>query len=436
MDELQIGIAKVDVTPSGAVPMAGYVARVGHSLGVHDPLWARCFLFHHGRARGALVVLEVVGVHEHWAAEAQRRVAAAADVPPEKVVVACTHTHSGPAGLNVPPTPNPTQTAMAEAILARVEQAAAQAAQALAPARVGVATAPVPGIAGHRTRPQQPVDQTLWALVIGDAMDRVRAVLANFPCHSTVLGPDNRLLSGDLFGAAAAAAERRLGHGAVVALAVGAAGDISTRFFRQAQDFREVDRLGDLLATALVRLVQAATPARDASVAVRWRQCWLPYKPTPTVHEARRMAEELRAELAALVPQGTVPPGALHIARTRVEGAERLLAMVEAGVLAADGAEAVLYGLRIGPGILIGIPGEPFSSVGQAIRDRATPPFQATGLGLVNGYLGYFPDEDAVRTGWYEALISPFDHRATMVLTAAATALVAEMEEEDSGRRA
>jgi len=435
MDELLIGISKVDITPPEAVPMAGYVARVGRSLGVHDALWARCFLLHHGKARAVLIVLEVLGIHEQWATEMRRRVAKAADVSPDEVVVACTHTHSGPAGLEIPPTSDPTQVTVAEFILARAEQAAVQAAQTLAPARIGVTTAPVTGIAGHRNQPQRPVDQTLWATVIRDVGGRVRGILANFPCHSTVLGPDNRLLSGDLFGAAAAIAERRLGHDTVVALTVGAAGDISTRFFRQAQDFYEVNRLGDLLATTLLRLAQAATPVR-ADLAVRWRQCWLPYKPLLTIDEAQQIVEKLRVELAALAQQGTVSPSTLRIARTRVEGAEQLYAMVKAGALTTGGAEALLCGLRIGPGILIGIPGEPFSSVGQTIRDEAVPPFQVAVLGLANGYLGYFPDEDAVQEGWYEALISPFDHQATRVLLKAAMALLAEMMEEAHEGRA
>ncbi len=434
MVNLQVGIAKATITPPGVVPMAGYIARGGKSLGVHDPLWARCFLFDNGRARGALVVLDLVGIHERWAAEAQRRVAAAADVVPERVVVACTHTHSGPAGLEVPPAANPAQGDVAEVVLAGVEEAAAQAARTVAPAVMSVATSSAHGVASHRTWPQQPVDQTLWSLVIRDARGSVRGVLANFPCHSTVLGGDNRFLSGDLFGAAAMATERELNNGAVVALTVGAAGDISTRFMRQAQDFSEMDRIGRILTSALMKLIEAATPSDDASVAVRWRRCWLPYKAIPSADTAQRMISDLRAELTALLGQSTTARGSLRVARTRVEGAERLLSMAKSGMQAAGGTEAQLCGLRLGPGILIGIPGEPFSTVGQAVRERASPPLQSAVLSLANGYLGYFPDEDAVRAGLYEALTTPFDHVATMTLTATATALVGEMEEEDGGR--
>lgn len=434
MVNLQAGIAKATITPPGVVPMAGYITRSNESLGVHDPLWARCFLFDSGRAQVALVVLDLVGIHERWAAEVQRRVAAAAGVAPEMVVVTCTHTHSGPGGLEVPPAASPVQERVAEVVLAGAEKAAAQAARTLTPAVMGVATSSVHGVASNRNWPQQHVDQTLWSLVIRDARGSVRGVLANFPCHSTVLGGDNRLLSGDLFGAAAMTTERALSNGAVVALTVGAAGDISTRFTRQAQDFSEVDRIGRILTSVLMKLIEAATPSNDASVALRWRHCWLPYKAIPSMEAAQRMIDNLRVELTALLGRRTTAPGPLRVARTRVEGAERLLSMAQSGMQAAGGTEAQLCGVRLGPGILIGIPGEPFSTVGQVVRNQATPPLQSTVLSLANGYLGYFPDEDAVRLGWYEALTTPFDHIATMSLTEAAAALVGEMEEEDDVR--
>ena len=435
MDNLLIGVAKVEITPSGSVPMAGYMARNGWSLGVHDPLWVRCFLFSQREVRFALVVLELLGVHAQWVREIQRRVADAANIPAGGVVVACTHTHSGPAGLEVPYGQDPVQVAVVETILTRVEECATQAAKNLSPAKIGVATVSVGGIAGHRSCPKRAVDQTLWALVIRDKKaDRVRGVIANFPCHSTILGPQNRLLSGDLFGAAAASAERELGPNSVVAITVGAAGDISTRFFRQAQSFPEVARLGSILVNALVRLVQRSVPTNEAGIAIRWKQCWLPYKLAPNVNEVKRTIKESQAEVAILSRQSGTPPHMLRLVQTRLEGARQLRAMIESGTLSRGGTEILLCGLRLGYGILIGIPGEPFSIVGEAIRNRVTTPFQAAVLSLTNGYVGYFPDEDAVQAGWYEALVSPFDHQATAMLTTEVADLAVKMIGENDER--
>lgn len=427
MDGLLTGVAKVDITPPGPVPMAGYAARDGWSVGVHDALWARCFLFSQGEVRLALVVLDLLGVHHRWALEMQRRVADATTLPATGIVVACTHTHSAPAGLETPYIQTPMQKAVIETVLTRAEECAVQTEKSLFPGTISVATAALPGIAGHRTRPKLVVDQTLWALVIRDQMDRVRGVLANFPCHSTVLGPDNRLLSGDLFGTAAAIVERELGPNSVVAITVGAAGDISTRFFRQNQTFLELERLGGVLAEALMHLIERSVPGDASHIAIRWRRCWLPYKLLPTVKELHGIIEEGEAEFTKLRREMGVSPSVLRVVQTRLEGARHLMAMMESGTLDSGGIEVSLCGLRLGLGILIGIPGEPFSTVGEILRKQVTAPFYVSVLSLANGYTGYFPDEDAVREGWYEALISPFDHRATRLLIAAVEDLAAEL---------
>lgn len=436
MDELLTGVAKVDITPPRSVPMAGYAARDGWSVGVHDPLWARCFLFSRREARFALIVLDLLGIHHRWALEIQHQVAGAANIPVRGIVIACTHTHSGPAGLEIPYLQDPIQSFIIETIIDRVKECAVKAAENLFQARVGVAAAFVPGVAGHRNRPEKVVDQTLWALAIEDKKaNRVRGIIANFPCHSTVLGADNRLLSGDLFGAAATRAERELGPNSVVAVTVGAAGDISTRFSRQAQTFSELDRLGGIFANALISLVQKISLTDEAVIAIRWKRCWLPYKLAPTLDEVDRIIKESQAELAILRHQTGVPSSMLRLAQTRLEGAQRLRTMVEYGILDLGGTEVLLCGLRLGFGILIGIPGEPFSVVGEAVRNAVAVPFQATVLSLANGYVGYLPDKDAGRENWYEALVSPFDQQATDMLTTSAVALAAEMVQEDHGER-
>ena len=66
-----------------------------------------------------------------------------------------------------------------------------------------------------------------------------------------------------------------------------------------------------------------------------------------------------------------------------------------------------LTGVQIGDIAMVGIPGEPFTAIGRAIKD-------ASGWDLVmpmcctNGYEGYFPTMDAYLEGGYEARSSIF----------------------------
>ena len=66
-----------------------------------------------------------------------------------------------------------------------------------------------------------------------------------------------------------------------------------------------------------------------------------------------------------------------------------------------------LLGLSIGPVAFVGIPGEPFTGIGRAIKD--TEGFELIcPCALTNGSEGYFPMQDAYDEGGYEARSSSF----------------------------
>lgn len=429
---MRVGIGKADITPPETVPMAGYDARIGWSIGVHDRLSARCFLFAQGSEQFAVVILENVGISSSWAGHFQALVGEITDIAAERVIVACTHTHSGPTGLSNPlenaaALPSRSLQMVIETTVRNVRKCAFRAIASRFTARVGVATSTVDGICGHRTYPKEPVDQTLWLMKIEDRYERLRGLLANFPCHSTILGERNHFLSGDLFGAAATAVERAYHHNVIVGITVGASGDISTRFHRKEQTFAEVDRLGWVLANTISNLAETTCVDEQARCLVRCRTCFLPYKPKPSLEIVRRTIVQLNGELKRLQREKGHAPEEVRILQTRLEGASALLALAEIGKLDHRGEQATLIGVSIGRGLFVTFPGEPFNTIQRHIKRKIASEECATIFSLVNGYLGYFPDETAVKEGWYEAQISPFDDESTRILTEEALALLKEL---------
>jgi len=427
MDRLtRVGFAKVNITPTGSVPMAGYIARTSPSVGVHDPLFARCFLLYGEEKHGAIVVLDLVGITAKWVKVIQRLTEEVADIPQANVLVACTHTHSGPAGFAAPPW-STGAFPFVEETLERLRSGLERAAAVAIPVEAGVEACLVPGIGGHRTIPNRAVDQTLWTLVFrGEG--KTHGVLANFPCHSTILGADNLFLSGDLFGAASAVVEQKLGPGSVVAITVGAAGDVSTRFTRREQTFAEVERLGGRLGQAIMESIQRARLHADVSLAFSQRRVWLPYKALPPLEEVVQTVMRLQEEVASLRKRGQ-GEALLRVTETRLEGAKLLEALISKAKVA-EGVEAVLFGIRIGSAVLIGVPGEPFNELGWALRREWAGRFQVALAGLTGGTLGYFPSREAVEKGWYEALGSPFDWQATALIAQEAKHLLQELLKE------
>lgn len=91
---LRAGAASVDITPTEV--RSTYMAGFGmgrRARGVHMPLEASAVYIESGEDSVVLVSLDLVGLLKVWI---DRIRAAVTAVPGERVIVACTHTHSGP----------------------------------------------------------------------------------------------------------------------------------------------------------------------------------------------------------------------------------------------------------------------------------------------------------------------------------------------------
>ena len=97
--ELASGFGAGAITPDVPVFLAGFAARTEPAVGVHDELEAHAVVFEHNDSRLLLVVCDLLGMSPEVATDVRTAVAAAVDLPLERVLSACTHTHTGPSVL-------------------------------------------------------------------------------------------------------------------------------------------------------------------------------------------------------------------------------------------------------------------------------------------------------------------------------------------------
>jgi neutral ceramidase len=95
----QAGAAEVVITPPVGGEMDGYGARKSGSTGVHDDLLAHALVLDDGERRAAIVTCDVLFVDAPTVAAVRAAAARRWGLPPERVLVAATHTHQGPKGL-------------------------------------------------------------------------------------------------------------------------------------------------------------------------------------------------------------------------------------------------------------------------------------------------------------------------------------------------
>ncbi|HET8547619.1 MAG TPA: neutral/alkaline non-lysosomal ceramidase N-terminal domain-containing protein [Bryobacteraceae bacterium] len=299
---LRAGLARVEITPSGSMQMYGYAKRkCGPSNGTHDPLYAKALVLEAGDSRMAIVTLDLGSMVSN---NLRQEVAAKLNIP--LLLLAASHTHSAPAFL-----PYGSAQSMgpdADAYLAEVERrilsAVEQASKSMFDARLGIGRGLLQlgynrllvrddgrarALFDNLDRvPHGPVDPEFVLLRIDDASGRARALLVHYAAHAVVLGPTNCKYSADYPGVLQAKLEAEF-EGVQCMFVQGGAGDINPLFQgrtgKEEDDFRLVQKMGELLAAEVVRanrrvqmLPPRASSIQSKTEVLTFRDRWEPDK--------------------------------------------------------------------------------------------------------------------------------------------------------------
>lgn len=379
------GAAVVDITPAAGLMMCGYAARTEPALGAHDPLTARAVVVDDT----AIVVADVLGVHEETAARIRERSGFAED----RVVVIATHTHGAPL-----PMPSRGGGDADPAFLQRVEdgcvEAIRRAADGSKPARLFAGNGANPGIAFNRRTADGLIDPTVPVLRIVALDGAPLAVIFAHGCHPVVLGAGNRLYTADFPHFARVAIEDAV-PGAVAVFLPGCSGDVSTGHSAESsistetppdRTFAEAERLGFRLAESV--LAAPLTPLTGGATA-QTQPVSLPLERNEDGDLDDLARHWLQRAETAVAAWATLYR---HWAQWAVTTARHPLDPWQGRVTAFDWG-----GLP-----LIFLPGEIFAATALAIRagqPAAPVPFFVS---LADGAPGYIPPREAYPAGGYE----------------------------------
>ncbi|HOS38537.1 MAG TPA: neutral/alkaline non-lysosomal ceramidase N-terminal domain-containing protein [Spirochaetota bacterium] len=289
-DGLVAGAARVDITPPPGMPLAGYSKQSGAAEGFRTRLYARAIYIKPKTGKPiALVQCDLLSgslILHHRVAEL---VAKETGVGADALMIAGTHTHSGPGGYFESNFYNRFAAAAPgfdrdyfDFLAGRIAAAIMEAHTTSAPAKVAAGTMDFTGFSRNRsieayrhnaTVPEAKKNDIFAAvnpslhMVRVDCRDELgrfvpRAAFSSYSIHATVIPNSNRLYNADVFAAVTREFERlareRLGAGEdfVHAAANGTHGDNSPNY-RDARDFPEARRLGSALAARQFELFSA-----------------------------------------------------------------------------------------------------------------------------------------------------------------------------------
>ncbi|HUT88916.1 MAG TPA: hypothetical protein VMY37_05445 [Thermoguttaceae bacterium] len=342
--------------------------------GVRLPLHAKAVVIEKGERRIALVSLDLIGLAGEAVGgmagfRAQVAEAAEGAVRADDLVLASTHTHSGPESIALSELYHTEDFRKWSSQLAqRIGSAVRKAAGSVRPVRLATGSCPAPGLAVNRriktTRgiasvrrelppdvvigPEGPIDDEVRVCALVDGSNEPVAILVNFTAHP-VLEMCIKQVSPDYPGEMGLELEKR--HpGATVLFFQGACGNINTpTVSRGAASAREY---GHKLAAFVEEALGGLQPIGGDELSLSWKTLRLP---------ARTVTGEPQAEPL----------------ETRIGAA------------------------RIGDAAFVFLPGEPFVEIGLGIRAASPCKFTAV-VGYADDYIGYIPTDRAFANGGYE----------------------------------
>jgi neutral ceramidase len=420
MSSLQAGAARVVITPPIGVPLSGYFAAEGRkevARDIHDDLYARALVLQDDHYTIAIATSDLIGLGDEELEMVQAIVHQETGIEPEQLILACTHTHSGPVVHPFPPSdliPGQADEEYYRLLPRLIASAVTMAAQRRRPARIGAGSGScaininrreilpdgtVRGLPFLGRNPSGVVDREVGVLrVDDDVTGRPVAVLLSYACHPVVLGP-NVEISADYVGYTVSFLERMLGADAVALFANGAQGNMNAMI--HPGTYADAERLGVTLGAEALKVVLSTETHADIHIATETRRTELPLNPAAEPEAQRRYIRFLQAELQRFTSVGERMKAwdiemRLAVAHYRLYNREHLAfpympAMVTAFGFSGDGTS-------IG---LVSEPAELFCEYG--MQARSASPFATTlVLGLANGFIGYVPTPEVYTEGGYE----------------------------------
>lgn len=295
MAELNVGAAKVDITPVTSCWMEGYRSRKENgpmSTGVYDRLHARALVAEGGGDKVAVVSCDLCALDPDTINDVRRLVGDSIGMPPEHGMVFTTHNHSGPVtdyphGGGAPKT----NLEWLEGLAHKIAEVILLANVRLEPAKVGVVRG-TSATAMNRQQshedggvtlgqaPEKPTDPEVISIMVDSPRGTPIARVVNYGCHNTSLGPKNTRISGDYAGRSMTALEDHIGEGAVCLFVNGGSGNIDPfhRVLDDAADPR-VQEVADVFTRDVLKAWdQEVTFRADAHVGGMFYDLALPRK--------------------------------------------------------------------------------------------------------------------------------------------------------------
>lgn len=445
---LEAGVAVVDITPPVGYRMSGYF-RERVSEGVLNPLRAKALVLRQGPTLAAMVFCDIIGIAPEVSKEARRRAEAETGIPGANILLAATHSHTGPlyfgalrnhfheqalAAHGHDPCEKTDYTAL---LTNRIVQAIREAEGGLRPAACEAGVVEQRGLSFNRrfhmkdgsvrfnpgvlnpdiVRVAGPIDPDVGVVLFragekGGAM----AGLVNFALHLDTVGGTRYAVDYPYY--LEQSLRTTLGEDFTLLFGTGTCGDINHIDVTRKERLK-TETIGRALGKTIADSIGELVPVDAPSLAVRRTVVQAPLQ--------QFTAEEMAQAEADIRKVGTSKLSFLD----QVKAYKTLAVKWRGGPMMPLEVQVFRLSNEVA---VVGLPGEVFVDLGLAIK--AASPFPATlVIELCQDAPGYIPTKKAFAEGSYETVNSRIAPGGGELMADAAIRLLKELAPRRSGKK-
>lgn len=379
MNHPAFGAATIDITPPIGLQLCGY--RLRPSSWIDHPLRAEALVCNDGTESWALITVDLLGISNILVQAVRRGIAAQTQLKPESILIAATHTHSGPRAVAAGWNEFPEEVEYFNSLRSALVAVAAKAWQTRRPGTLVHGRTEARSMASNRRiqkeggewtnewhdpTGQHPgyVDPTIELLGVRREEGTLAALLVTYGCHPVTFGMGNEGISGD--------------YPSYLKDGLEASGEIETALF-----------------------------AVSGHANVDPRIC-VQTDPEPVRQLGQELSAIVLAALPSLKPIPAAPcraarePWAMPVSWELSEHSRTNFPVHQAG----ETIHTEVQSLRAGAVALLGLPGETVSEYMERLRQTSPAPITLL-LSVANDYVGYLVTEQILSEGAYEATMCP-----------------------------
>ncbi|MBX7208089.1 MAG: neutral/alkaline non-lysosomal ceramidase N-terminal domain-containing protein [Verrucomicrobiaceae bacterium] len=423
---LMAGAATSNITPEiGGDIIGGFLPFP--STHIHDELHARCLVLDDGKARVALVVCDLLGIHRSVSLEARKLIEKETGIAASNVLISCTHTHSATSALGDSPRAYVSDMKLGDYqrfVARRIADGVKRAANLLRPAEIAFGTVEAPEHVFVRrwflkegTMPPNPFgkidkvkmnpgagnanlvepagvpDTTVSFIALREPGGRLISVYSAYGLHY-VGGVGNAHISADYYGMYCEALKKLQSGGEsdppfVAIMANGTSGDVNNINFLHPRPSKPAYEQMRFVAEDVAGKVNAAlakvTWSSTAPLDARYRELGIAWRKIDA--DLIKWAKETEATTPRIQGKADLP----------LAYAGRVQRLAEAS----PETKAPVQIIRIGDVCIGSSPCETFAETGLEFKKRSPFP-RSFMVEIAHGYYGYMPTPRHFELGGYE----------------------------------